>query len=109
MDVVSPVFSSTLSDAVEVRRNVGRFGSPLPGSALRRLCMDSRRAFTSSNSDVVTICSSRAGSTVAISFCVALIRSGVCGCDANIFDSVPGLRFSLAWIFSKKVTKACGS
>ena len=44
-----------------------------------------------------------------ISFCDFWMRSSVGGCVENTFDMVPGFRFSMVWIFSKKSTKAVGS
>src|SRR6202048_5368752 len=87
-------------------RNVG-----FPGAActLRENTMLRRRAFTVSNSEVVTTYYAFAGRMRAISFCVFAMRSGVGGCVENIFGIVPGCRFSSAWIRSKNVTYAFGS
>jgi len=71
-----------LLSLVEVRRRLGR----LPSFSSRTLCRFSivaSRAFTSSNSEVVTMYCAFAGRMVAISFCDAAMRSGVCGCDAK--------------------------
>ena len=54
------------------------------------------RAFTVSNSEVVTTYSCLAGKIRAISFCVLAIRSGVGGCVEKILGIVPGCRFSSA-------------
>ena len=60
------------------------------------------RAFTLSNSEVVTIYSGLFGRMRAISFCAASMRSGVGGCVEKTFGIVPGRRFSSAWMRSKK-------
>src|SRR5882724_5986071 len=79
----------------------------LPGAlslTLRENMMLRRRAFTVSNSDVVTMYSCLAGNMRAISFWVFSMRSGVGGCVEKTLGMVPGRRFSSAWMRSKKVT-----
>ncbi len=58
--------------------------------------MVASRDFTSSNSEVETMYCAFAGRMVAISFCDASMRSGVCGCEANALAIVPGFFFSFA-------------
>src|SRR5690242_12671996 len=79
-------------------------GLSLPSVALRENMMLRRRAFTLSNSEVVTMYSWRAGRIRAISFWQFSMRSGVGGCVEKTFGMVPGRRFSSAWTRSKKVT-----
>src|SRR5690242_12416658 len=88
---------------------VRRVGLSLPSVTLRENIMLRRRAFTVSNSEVVTMYSCRAGRMRAISFCVFPMRSGVGGCVEKAFGMVPGRRFSSAWMRSKKVTYEFGS
>src|ERR1035437_6309013 len=66
-------------------------------SVRRRLfSMRASRAFTSSNSEVVTMYWSRAGRILAISSCEWRMRSGVCGWLEKTLATTPGLRFSSA-------------
>ncbi len=37
------------------------------------------------------------------------MRSSVMGCVANTLETLPGFRFSMVWIFSKKSTNEVGS
>src|SRR5271166_7210644 len=87
--------SLEVSEVFEVRRKLG-----LPESFWSMtLCLFSiaaRRALTSSNSDVVTTYCCLAGRILRISSCDFSIRSGVWGCVAKAFDSVPGFFFSMA-------------
>ena len=80
---------------VEVRRRLGRFPS-FSSITLCRFSIVASRDFTSSNSDVETMYCVFAGRIVAISFCEASMRSGVCGCEAKALASVPGFFFSFA-------------
>src|ERR1019366_9424605 len=61
------------------RRSVGRSLLSLSFCTLWRFWMDARRPFTSSNSEVSTMYSGRAGRTVFISCCAAATRFGVMG------------------------------
>src|SRR5260370_4553474 len=90
-------------------RNVGLSLLVLSSRSLLRFSMPRRRAFTVSNSAVVTMYCSRAGKTLPISFCMDTTRSGVGGWVEKNFGTVPGCRFSSASTFSKNVTKAFGS
>src|ERR1700693_5002295 len=75
---------------------VRKVGFPGAACTLRENTMFRSRAFTVSNSDVVTTYSCLAGNIRAISFWVFAMRSGVGGCVENIFGIVPGCRFSSA-------------
>src|SRR5207245_6536365 len=90
------------------RRSVGRPLS-VPLLILRRFSIWARRAFTSSNSEVSTLYSSRGGRSVLISRCDFWIRSGVCGWVWNALAKIPGRSFSKVFTFSKNAVKACGS
>src|SRR5205807_7272267 len=62
----------------EVRRRLG-FPESFSSTTLRRFSSAAKRAFTRSNSEVVTVYSARAGSIFEISSCDLEIRSGVWG------------------------------
>src|SRR5207253_10471376 len=100
--------SLPLLSGEDVRRRLGLFPS-FWSTTLRRFSITASRAFTSSNSEVVTTYCGRAGRMREISSCDFAMRSGVCGCVAKAFAKVPGFFFSCAWTFSKKEINAFGS
>src|SRR5260370_39368836 len=87
----------------------GRLLAPLRVDPLVPVSRAASRSFTSSNSEVVTMYSARAGKICAISCCDFSMRSGVCGCVENALASAPGFFFSCACSFSKKLMNALGS
>ena len=90
-------------------RKVGLSPADFFSSSLFLFSILRSRALTRSNSEVVTMYSSRAGRIVAISSCAFCTRSGVGGCVEKTLGMLPGWRRSSASIFSKKLTKAFGS
>ena len=81
-----------------VRRSVGLLPFFLSFNP-RLFWIRASRAFTRSNSEVVTIYSGRAGSVVAISFSTLSMRSGVPGWSLKAREIAPGLCFSNASSF----------
>ena len=70
--------------------------------SLRLFSIRASRAFTASNSDVVTVYRPRARENTHDLVLQCRIRSGVAGWSLNALASAPGLRFSSADSFSKK-------